>query len=530
MSGGGHPASLSGGGGGTIRNDDYTERAVGHGAPYGLREHSQKSWPDGEPSGPQPGNGLSSRTPRFALRRKLLMLDVSISVVAWSIALIAVPTAIYGGLSTARLLWSLFAVTVCIAFMHGQRLYQARICAVRSVEVQRLAYAVSLTGLVLFMAAHVFDRPIPARFVLLGSALAFVGLSIGRVVFESSLRFQRSLGRHLRPVVLVGLDEGAEELQSVIREHPEFGLRIRGVVGDPERAPAFQAPWLDSLPNTLAAIHRSAATGAVVVPSAMPPSRLNSLVRELLGAGLHVHLSSGLRGVAHRRLRPLPLAHEPLFYLEPLKLPRWHRAAKRTMDIVVGFAALVLSSPLIALGAVAIRLEDAARGSRGPILFRQRRVGWRGKHFTLYKLRTMVPDAEQEDVVLHGLNDRREGPLYKNAHDPRVTRVGKLLRAASVDELPQLINVLSGDMSLVGPRPALPHEVDQFDETLRARLQMPPGITGLWQVEARDNPAFGAYRRLDLFYVENWSMSLDFAILYNTVHAVALRTVRVLKG
>jgi lipopolysaccharide/colanic/teichoic acid biosynthesis glycosyltransferase len=186
---------------------------------------------------------------------------------------------------------------------------------------------------------------------------------------------------------------------------------------------------------------------------------------------------------------------------------------------------LLASLPILVVAAIAIKLEDG-----GPIMFRNDRVGEGGRHFDVFKLRTMVPDAERLLDGLRQQNARRDGPLFKAAHDPRVTRVGRFLRASSFDELPQLVNVLRGEMSLVGPRPALPREVAQFDEELRSRrLAVRPGITGLWQAEARDNPAFGAYRRLDLFYVENWSLGFDLAILWTTAGRVAARALRAVR-
>ena len=160
-----------------------------------------------------------------------------------------------------------------------------------------------------------------------------------------------------------------------------------------------------------------------------------------------------------------------------------------------------------------------------PAIFRQVRVGKDGQPFTLFKLRTMVPDAEQQLVDVTSVNQRAGGPLFKAKRDPRRTRVGRILEMTSLDELPQLLNVLRGDMSLVGPRPALPHEVAQFDDELLGRHRVQPGITGLWQVEARDKPDFEIYRRLDLFYVENWSIGLDLAIMFSTVCSVLGRVV-----
>lgn len=194
--------------------------------------------------------------------------------------------------------------------------------------------------------------------------------------------------------------------------------------------------------------------------------------------------------------------------------------AKRLIDITLATALLILVIPLLLLAAVAVKAQD-----RGPVLFRQQRVGKDGKWFTLYKVRTMVPHAEH---LVHGLRsqNRREGPLFKVVDDPRVTPIGRFLRATSIDELPQLVNVLRGDMSLVGPRPALPEEVAQFDEVLLSRLHVLPGLTGLWQVEARDNPSFESYRHYDLHYIEHWSLALDAMILFLTVGAIVRRSLR----
>jgi lipopolysaccharide/colanic/teichoic acid biosynthesis glycosyltransferase len=155
-------------------------------------------------------------------------------------------------------------------------------------------------------------------------------------------------------------------------------------------------------------------------------------------------------------------------------------------------------------------------------------IGRYGVQTDVLKLRTMVPDASKMLDDLEAMNERKGGPLFKASNDPRVTRIGRILRATSIDELPQLWDVLTGRMSLVGPRFALPREAAQFDEELQRRTIMQPGITGLWQTEARDNPSFSAYRRLDLLYIDNWSLGLDLAILVNTAHSVTVRAVRAL--
>ena len=179
---------------------------------------------------------------------------------------------------------------------------------------------------------------------------------------------------------------------------------------------------------------------------------------------------------------------------------------------------LVMTAPLIAAAALAIRLTD-----HGPAIYRSQRIGREGKTIQVLKLRTMVRDAHKLMVDVAALNERTGGPLFKASDDPRVTKIGRILRATSIDELPQLWNVLNGSMSLVGPRPALPDEVKHFDPELQRRDEMRPGITGLWQVEARDNPSFSVYRRLDLSYIDNWSLGLDVAIVASTAHQLVAR-------
>ncbi|MGH9055098.1 MAG: sugar transferase, partial [Acidimicrobiales bacterium] len=191
---------------------------------------------------------------------------------------------------------------------------------------------------------------------------------------------------------------------------------------------------------------------------------------------------------------------------------------------VLATACLAASAPLILLAAAAIKVHDG-----GPVLFRQERVGRDGAPFGLLKLRTMVPNAASLLPQLAVVNERN-GPLFKMQRDPRVTPVGRVLRVTSLDELPQLLNVLAGSMSLVGPRPALAEEVARFDDELAGRHSVRPGITGLWQIEARHNPSFHAYRRLDLLYTNKWSLALDLSIMVATAPAVLQPVVGAISG
>ncbi len=204
----------------------------------------------------------------------------------------------------------------------------------------------------------------------------------------------------------------------------------------------------------------------------------------------------------------------PIIELHGQPIPAFGLALKRVIDIVVASVGLILAAPLLAFAALWIRLD-----SRGPVAYSALRVGKKGKKFRCHKLRTMVDNADAHKERLRKVNERH-GPFFKMENDPRVTRCGRLLRKYSIDEVPQLVNVLRGDMSLVGPRP---HPIDDYErytlEHLR-RLDVKPGITGLWQIKARRDPSFEATMRLDLDYIENWSLRMDIGILLNTIPAV----------
>jgi exopolysaccharide biosynthesis polyprenyl glycosylphosphotransferase len=460
------------------------------------------------------------------LRRMLLVLDLASVAIAWGFVL-ALPGRFGGafaGRPGALLVAEAVIVLASIAAIASQRLYLARVSGVRSVEIARLARAATLSAVSAFVVSNLINAGISGWRAAAGGALSFVLLAWFRALYTTWLKWARAQGRYCRPVLIVGSNEQAHELYRLLDNHPEIGFRVVGVVGHAPDVAHWPEPvrYLGTLADSLSAASASGVTGVMVAGSAVPRDELDSLTRGLLRGGLHVHLhlSSGLEGISSRRLRPLPLAYEPLFYLEPLQLSNWQLTLKRALDVTLSAALLIATAPVLAVSALLIRLED-----RGPVFFRQKRVGRHGEIFTMLKLRTMIPDAEKAQEPLLQSNERI-GPLFKLEKDPRRTRIGRLLEAASIDELPNLLNVLRGEMSLVGPRPALPSEVAEFDEDLLARQSVPPGITGLWQVEARDNPSFYAYKRLDIFYVENWSLTLDIAIIVATIKHVMFRVVK----
>lgn len=317
-----------------------------------------------------------------------------------------------------------------------------------------------------------------------------------------------------RRVLLVG--DTARDLPA------RHGRTVVGHLGDRCADPVVvdlrrDAPRLVTLgrPEDAVEVARATRAGTVVLSADdLGPARTDDLVRRLSRDGRHVEVLTAVRGVGRHRLRTTSGQAGAVVAVAPVGRYTWREGAKRATDVLLASVLLVLCAPVLAAAALAVRAVD------GPgVVFRQRRVGRDGTVFTLLKLRTMVTDAEQQlgDLLRH---NEAAGPMFKMRDDPRVTRVGRVLRSTSLDELPQLVNVLRGEMSLVGPRPALPREVAQWDDGLRERLRVRPGLTGPWQVHGRFTASLEEYERLDVGYVDNWTLLGDLQLLVLTVPAV----------
>lgn len=460
-----------------------------------------------------------------SLRRILVLLDVLAVVASWVPTLGLVREGGDGAGIVSESLALAVAVAVAVGLIASQRLYRARVCTVRAVEMVRLWRVALLSGVIDLAIDRLFDLNPTVFGAVLRAALAFALLTLVRSGYRGWLSVQRKRGRFTRPVLIVGTNDEGIGLYRLLRDHPELGFRVCGFVGGED--PGIDdpvAPWYGDRRGVVEVALQTGATGALVAATSFAPARLNRIARELLRANLHVHLSSGLQGIASQRMNPTSLAHESLLYVEQTTLAGWQMVLKRALDLVVAGVMIVVSAPIVTLAALAVKWHDG-----GPVLFKQERVGRDGEPFVIYKLRTMAPDAEARLDDLREEN-QRSGPLFKLARDPRVTPIGRFLRATSIDELPQLVNVMQGKMSMVGPRPALASEVAHFDADLLARQQVRPGISGLWQLEARDEASFDAYQRLDVYYVENWSVLFDLAILLSTTQSVVLRAARTLFG
>jgi exopolysaccharide biosynthesis polyprenyl glycosylphosphotransferase len=456
---------------------------------------------------------------RVPLRGVLIAADLVAIALGWSVgAAMASSEALRGDLPVTLLLELLLVLPVGVLLLSANGLYRRRLCQIRAVEISRIGRSsLMLCGLLLLVLVPSLAAA-PAAVALavaLAGATWFSLLTFQRGLLREWILRCRAAGDFGAAVYVLGGDATSTvRVAQFLSVNPVLGLQVRGLLcpASPEIA-ASGFRWVGPVEDLARALGEEQVSGAVLDASSLN-GQLNPAVSILGGANLHAHIYSGLRGIERRRILVSPMADETFLHVGPLGLRSYQRVTKRALDLAVASMLLLVTGPFLLLCAAAIRLTDG-----GPALYRQERVGQGGERFQLLKLRTMHPDADLLRAGLEGGNVR-DGPLFKLDRDPRVTRLGSFLRRASIDELPQLLNVLEGTMSMVGPRPALPEEVAQFDEELVVRLSVKPGLTGLWQVEARDLPSFDLYRRFDLMYVQNWSLGVDITVMLRTVMVV----------
>jgi exopolysaccharide biosynthesis polyprenyl glycosylphosphotransferase len=384
-------------------------------------------------------------------------------------------------------------------------------------EVRRIARGAVYGATGVALTGFVFNLRISRLWTAWTLTLVIVGVLGGRLWLRRLFSRLRARGLLLRRVVIVGDNTEGRALCEMLRGDQTLGYYVAAIVNDQEQRATASDDDAEAVEDVLQVVRATRSTGVVIATTAIGMVRSNRLVRELTNEGVHVELSSTLLDISPSRMFVRPLGRFPVVYVEAVKRFGWRGVAKRTFDLVFATSLLLLTAPLIAVSVLAIKLETP-----GPAFFRQIRVGRDGKPFLLFKLRSMVVDAEAQLEEIRHLNEA-DGPLFKVRNDPRITRIGRILRSFSIDELPQLVNVLRNEMSIVGPRPALPHEVDAWGEDLRSRLRVKPGLTGMWQVHGRSDSSFAEYERLDLYYVDNWSIVTDVAIMLRTVPAIFSR-------
>ncbi|HEV2070237.1 MAG TPA: sugar transferase [Acidimicrobiales bacterium] len=464
----------------------------------------------------------ASRAEALPVKALIVAADLAGIVAAMLVAFhlrSLLPGEYVAGDQSHRLLVGALSLPLWLGLFARYGLYRANKVASRRTELRCIVHAVGASVAAMALVAFVAVLSVGRGWLVLTFVTAVVVVSAEREVIRRVLTRLRRRGRLVRRVLVVGGNADADVLCSTLRAEPALGYHVVGHVADEPLSTrsADLPPVMGSVGETLQVARRSGAQGVIIVVTAVGTAAANRLARELPEAGIHVEVVPTLCDIAIERLSLRSLGRFPVLQVQPVRRQGWRAGAKRAFDLSLACTGLVVAAPVMAVVALAVRMT-----SPGPVLFRQKRLGHEGQLFEMLKFRTMVANAEELLLDLTGDNEA-DGPLFKMRNDPRITRVGRHLRKLSLDELPQLWNVVVGDMALVGPRPALPHEITGWSPELHQRLRVKPGITGMWQVSGRSDNSFDDYVRLDLYYVDNWSLLADLTILAQTVPVVLFR-------
>jgi exopolysaccharide biosynthesis polyprenyl glycosylphosphotransferase len=409
-------------------------------------------------------------------------------------------------------LWS--PLMTCVVF-GAFRLYQAhRFTPAEEFRRIILAVTLSMIGLVTLSLSSLAS--VSRSWLALSWVLGVLFALTSRRVWHYSVFRSRMRGRYLFPTLIVGTNVEAMHLETAMK-HPRFGYSSIGLVATDQSIPARGASVLGDIGDLRDLIRETGAECVFVAASALSSVEIAHVAKAVRREGVEVRVTATLPEMLASRLTVQPIGGMMALSLKPVRLSGTQAAIKRAFDLSASLLAILVLFPGLLLIAAAIKLT-----SSGPVFYRQGRVGQRGAPFTMLKFRTMHDGADANVAELrraHGI----EGLMFKLQDDPRVTRLGRMLRRFSLDELPQLINVLRGEMSLVGPRPPLPEEVAEYEDWQFDRLEVPPGVTGLWQVSGRSELSFDECVRLDLFYIENWSLAYDLYIVAKTLPALVTR-------
>lgn len=354
-------------------------------------------------------------------------------------------------------------------------------------------------------------------FVIFFLAVAFTLLILEKWAVYSARSYVRVRGYNIRYSLVVGTGPRAEKFINIVKTHPEWGIEIIGLVDDDlsRVGQKFQGiEVIGTIDNIQHILQYKVVDEVVFVVPRTWLDRIEDSIQICETQGIRTHVAADLFNLNIARAKYNDLEGFPLLTFDTSFAMEWQLFVKRCLDLFVSLFSLIFFLPVFLIVAVLIKLT-----SRGPIFFKQRRMGLNGRIFNLYKFRSMYKDAQNKMVEVMHLNEM-QGPVFKIKDDPRVTPLGKFLRKSSIDELPQLYNVLLGHMSLVGPRPPIPAEVHEYELWHRRRLSMRPGLTCLWQISGRNEVNFDEWMKLDLKYLDNWSLWLDFEILVKTVPVV----------
>ena len=418
-------------------------------------------------------------------------------------------------------------IIVWLAALSALHTRSPRITGAGVEEYRRVIAASFSTFGAIAIIALLCNIDIARGYLAVALPIGVIGLVSGRAVWRAYMSRRRAEGQYRSAVLAVGEVDAVQHLATELTRDPTDGLRVVGVAipgYGPDRGEHLivnerMVPIVGGVSDALAAIRSCHAdTVAIAGTELFGVKGIRRLIWDLEPLGVELVVSTGIMDVALSRLVMRPTAGIPLLHIER---PQYHRAKrfqKQAFDIVFALAALLISSPVLLVAAIAIKLT-----SRGPVFYASERIGIRGRPFLMLKLRTMVENADQQHTQLRECNGG-DNVLFKMRDDPRVTPVGRVLRRFSIDELPQFINVLRREMSVVGPRPPLRCEVEGYDCDVLRRLLVKPGITGLWQISGRSDLSWSQAVRLDLSYVDNWSMINDIVIAARTLGVVVRHT------
>ncbi len=414
--------------------------------------------------------------------------------------------------------FSLILSFILMLTYFGQKLYNYERMKSLSDEFITI-FTGTAAGVLFLVAIFFFYRPLFYSRLLLIYVFAFtvVLLSLARVFRNLILGLLRKRGIGVTRVLIVGAGDIGRKVMRNILAQPHLGYYIVGFVDDnPEKGYGYIGRFkgLGDLEKIPQIVREEAVDEVIITLPWMYHRKIMGIMEQCERYNVKAKIVPDFFQMSLSQIEVDDLSGLPLISIKPLAFRRWERLVKRAMDLVIASVVLIVLLPLMLIIALVIKLD-----SPGPVLFKQVRVGKGGKEFVMYKFRSMKGGAEEEQERLRALSEV-DGPIFKIKNDPRCTRVGRILRRFSLDELPQLYNVLKGDMSLVGPRPPLPSEVAQYKEWHKKRLAVSPGMTGLWQVSGRSLLSFDEMVLLDLYYIENWSPMLDLKILLRTIPKV----------
>jgi exopolysaccharide biosynthesis polyprenyl glycosylphosphotransferase len=446
--------------------------------------------------------GLAATWIRFGgMSARVTFDDPSLSLAFWEVAVVLIP------------LW--------VFFLSLAHLYDIDSVTWGLSVAGRVTRALSLGVVALILIAYLAKTPGLARaWTLLTWILAIALVLLARSVIALVVTWARQTGRLLQRTLIVGSNAEAADILRVLRADPAGGLVPVACLASSQAERlaldfvAGDVPVVGFAREVRTVVAEQAIEAVVIASSAFDHDVVARMIAELRTADVDLHISSGLFEVLTSRVVVTEVAGVPLITVKGISLSTGDLLAKRVFDLVVSLLVIVVGLPVWLCIAAGIKFT-----SRGPILYTQPRIGRQGQTFGMFKFRSMFADADARLAEVMGANEA-SGPLFKMKSDPRVTPVGKWLRKFSLDEIPQLINVVRGEMSLVGPRPPLPREVASYTEHDWGRLDVVPGMTGLWQVSGRSSLTFDEMVRLDLFYIENWSVSLDLTLIFRTIPAV----------